>query len=300
VAGTNYIDACLIGTLQGPATNPAQRNVVLAFRGTHPPQQVYAELKSFIQDWGNDFIAEPVDFKANQGSTVVAPGKVHKGFRDSVNSLFDQKLVQCIKQRLDAHAHAGARLFVTGHSKGGAMAYLGALRLQRMHQITPAAVVTFAAPRPGDQSFVNAYNNAGINSLRFEFQDDIVPNLPPSNIWINRAVSLLAAPSAVSARILSSLNLKLEKRLQLNYDILNSLRALRTVDFESAGTLRFIGWDKRIVADSPELQSARNVKRAWLLLLPINWIKAAPIFSLAHPAGCGTGYMRAICPTGLR
>jgi hypothetical protein len=302
VASTNNIDGCLIGTLQGSATDPAQPSVVLAFRGTYPPDpgpyQRGERTAAFLRDWANNFVADPVDFKANSGATVVVPGKVHRGFAGSVQTLFDKGLVQALKQRLSAYP--GAPLYVTGHSKGGAMAYLGAVCLQRMHQINPAAVITFAAPRVGDQTFVNAYNASGINSLRYEFQDDIVPNLPPSNTRINRAISLIATPSAIASKVLSSFKLKLEEILRVKqaYDIVNSLHALKTVEFESAGTLRFIDWEWRIVGDSPELQTARNQRLAMWLLYPRLWPQAIRTIALAHPASCGSGYMRAICPTG--
>jgi len=291
VSGANNIDACMIATMQGPSSNPAQRDIVLAFRGTFPPTDISSmhDLPALMRDWGNDFLAEPVDFTT--GSSVIAPGKVHKGFRDSLKSLFDQGLAQRVQERLTS----GVRLYVTGHSKGGALAYLGALRLFRMHQIKPAGVVTFASPRPGDGAFVNSYASAGINSLRWEFQDDMVPNLPPSNIRINQLISALATPSAITSRILAALNITIPAT-EMSRQIVNSLRALKTVEFESAGSLRFIHWDSTIRTDSPELQAERNIRTAVLLLWPKYWVEAVTKIPQAHMAGCGSGYMSKIGP----
>src|SRR5262249_52990758 len=99
------------------------------------------------------------------------------GFLRSLESLGTIGAFDEVNRQLQA-AGPGARLLITGHSKGGALAPLAALRLWAMNQ-TPSRVITFAGPRVGDRAFADIYNNAQIVHTRYEFQDDIVPHVPP-------------------------------------------------------------------------------------------------------------------------
>jgi triacylglycerol lipase len=76
-----------------------------------------------------------------------------------------------------------ARLFLTGHSLGGAVAILTALRASE--QALPlVAIYSFAMPRAGTVPFSDAYNSAlGERTFRFAYGDDIVPMVPPEPIF---------------------------------------------------------------------------------------------------------------------
>jgi hypothetical protein len=307
-SGTNFIDGCLIGTLRGSAIDPAQTSIVLTFRGTYPPDpgiNQRGELGTFIRDWANNFIAKPVPFLENPGGRLIGPGMVHEGLASSVQHLFNMGLVDKVRELMNSYP--GSPLYVTGHSKGGAMACIAALRLLRMHKIYPTKVVTFAAPRVGDQTFVNAYNASLPNTLRYEFQDDIVPHLPPSNAFINTVISssvntLIGVPGVLLMKVVSSLKLDVTQLLKVkqSYEIVDSLRSLGGAEFVSAGDLRFINWESEpeIVTDSPELQKERALRLGIMLVWAKNWPDALMKFKNAHPAGCGSGYMKAVCRTG--
>ncbi len=68
---------------------------------------------------------------------------------------------------------------VTGHSKGGALASLAALRMQFEAAITPAAVYTYGSARAGNTQFQRDYDAKILRHWRFENADDLVPHLPP-------------------------------------------------------------------------------------------------------------------------
>jgi hypothetical protein len=79
------------------------------------------------------------------------------------------------------HFHSrvpGARILVTGHSKGGALVALCSWRLHAV-RLTPAFAVSFAGARCGDAAFADAYD-AVIPHTRFENHLDLVPFVPPS------------------------------------------------------------------------------------------------------------------------
>lgn len=88
------------------------------------------------------------------------------------------------------NAFDGRKLFITGRSKGGALALFAAARLKREFGITPAAVYTFEAPRAGTVDFARRYAELGIAIFRFENRGDIVPHMPPEA----DETEILAAP----------------------------------------------------------------------------------------------------------
>ncbi|MBE6049463.1 MAG: lipase family protein [Clostridium sp.] len=66
------------------------------------------------------------------------------------------------------------KIYITGHSKGGAMAFLMACKVV-MEGLPKPLVVTFGAPRVGDYEFATKYN---IETYRYESFTDAVPHLP--------------------------------------------------------------------------------------------------------------------------
>lgn len=136
---------------------------VLAFRGTLVKQGVASVL-----DWINDFVAVLVhDF--------VFPGRVHKGFLDSLNGLWDGVIASLEDGGYkDGGLPWNKKLVIVGHSKGGALAVLAGCRLASLRP----TVVTFASPMVGDLSFAVGYPNSTL-VCRYEGRDDVVPWLPP-------------------------------------------------------------------------------------------------------------------------
>ena len=142
---------------------------ILAFRGT------LTEGEPAIADWLNDFHA---DFAADSRF----PGCVHDGFLSSITALWPALLDLVQRQTIDKP------LLITGHSKGGALAFLAAHLLAALNP----CVVTFAAPKVGDADFAADYAVSSV--WRYENPGDIVPKLPP---WRYVAVgSQIVAPAS--------------------------------------------------------------------------------------------------------
>ena len=97
--------------------------------------------------------------------------RVHRGFYEAM---------QAVEADLDASLGQAQemRLWVTGHSLGGALAKLWALwAAGRGHDV--AGVYTFGQPRVGDASFVSFYDSVlRARSFRVVHADDIVPRVP--------------------------------------------------------------------------------------------------------------------------
>lgn len=243
VGGTDAINACLVGTTFD--------GVVLAFRGTLPPASLDHE--QTIRDWINDLDAELV-----RGDGT--PGLVHAGFWGSVGSLWTA-VVPEVQKRL-TKAGPNSQLFITGHSKGGAMANLAAMRFLIERGVT-ARVYTYAGPHPGNEDFATAYDQH-VDSIRYEYADDIVPLLPPSLAFRQMFVQV--------PFMLPYLH---------RFDL----------DYSAVGTLRYITKAGTVVPASPTLLFQRYLSLAELIV-------AGRFEEIVddHSSECGGGYMRAVCP----
>ena len=190
--------------------------LIVAFRGTLPDVANTTDTSKqilSIEDWINDADYSPqVDPKL---------GQVHAGFKGA----FDQ-VWPALQQEIVAWQKAGKlrpdeKVYVTGHSKGGALAMLAALTLTG-EKLTPVTeVVTFGSPRVGGPDFAAKYAAAGINEVRYENYQDLVPHVPMNSLELDLAPLL--------RRVLS-------------------IKGQPDGDYVSVGKLRYIDSDGSIVA----------------------------------------------------
>ena len=166
VGGVDSIDACLIGLTDA--------ELVIALRGTLPPTS--PNHLQTILDWKNDADADMVDIPWLPGT------KGHDGLLASLEHLWFH-IIATVRQYITAHNIQS--IAITGHSKGGTLANFCALRLQLefddMGIQIPIHVETFAAARGGDTHFSHIYEQR-ISCLRYEYDVDIVPHIPSSEI----------------------------------------------------------------------------------------------------------------------
>lgn len=183
--GHRTIDLALVGRVS--------EGVVVAFRGTLPP--FFAgdnDGWSVLLDWLNDTMSLCVE-------TPDYAGGVHMGFAESTRRLWEDGEgsagVKTAMRAMLAQGRADGRsrhhLFVTGHSKGGALANLTAFRAAWLPEWRDMgiSVATIAAARAGNAAFALAYEASRIACLRYEIPSDLVPHLPPgphTPHWVNR------------------------------------------------------------------------------------------------------------------
>lgn len=205
------------------------------------------------------------DFNAEPVSAAGYPGQVHEGFWQGLGFLWDRVLAEVTRQRVGTLA--ALPLLITGHSKGGALAALAAWKFQSGNA-TPVKVITFAAAKAGDADFRDAYD-AQVDHTRYEFADDIVPHLPPAQGGF--------------LDVLTSLPI-----------IGKDFSGFRRFDFEQVGVLRYIDRSGRFVEVTPLLPLERTLSLA-------QQIAVGHLHQIAidHAIGCGSGYMTAVCPTGV-
>ncbi|MGR9053499.1 MAG: lipase family protein [Gammaproteobacteria bacterium] len=172
--GKDGIDAITVGSTTDGC-------VVVACRGTL--SNTTAENKrQVILDWINNLKVEPVKVPGLPENC-----RAHEGFLKAVNlvkSPSGKNVFEEVASRLAAIG-SGAKLFVTGHSKGGAMSYIASAQLIAKGH-TPDAIISFAAARPGDGDFAEYVqdNMSGGEIRRYEVKNDIVPHLLPDlKVW---------------------------------------------------------------------------------------------------------------------
>jgi hypothetical protein len=256
VGGDQNINACLVGT--------AGNAVVVAFRGTL--SGLSANLTNdwaVFLDWLQDFLADPVDVDG-------LPGQVHDGFQKAFVTIWADAAAE-VRRQMTA-VGAGAELYTTGHSKGGALARYAAWLLTQPPFHGSLTCTTFAAPRAGDQEFANAYEqNEDITDTRYEFQDDIVPHVPPS------------APLIAGLNEIPKLPDRVEKVLNWVADW----------NYVPVGTLQFIDWNNQIESPTGWLATMRlNLDRTVNLLRLIGTCKFKQIGDDHALTG---GYKTGVC-----
>ncbi len=250
-AGLFNDDAGIVGNIP--------EGIVIAIRGTTPPLPS-EDPRQVIIDWASDAIAVLLPAA---GSPPGFPGDIHLGFYTSFMQLWS-KLGPAVKAV--AQAFPGQTLYVTGHSKGGAICPLVAWRLRQDYPDRRLVVRSFAGARVGDALFAQAYNAGVTDHIRYEYGNDIVPHLPAET----SIVGALGAPALVAM-------------------LLNHIDP----GYANVGTLSYIQDDETLVADSPGLE-AQRIARMVGLLGSLNGVKQiVACHDISSPTA---GYLRARYP----
>mmetsp|Transcript_41813 Transcript_41813/g.65409 ORF Transcript_41813/g.65409 Transcript_41813/m.65409 type:complete len:447 (-) Transcript_41813:200-1540(-) len=135
-------------------------NLVVAVRGTDD-----------LADWAENL---KLGFKKGDPcceSCHETHGRVHAGFKRHLDALWDQ-----ISSAVSSGPRQGKRLWVCGHSLGGAAATLAASRFTTLLGRPVAACFTFGAPRVGNQRWASLQS---FRHYRVLNKNDVVPCVPP-------------------------------------------------------------------------------------------------------------------------
>ncbi|HEY3646265.1 MAG TPA: lipase family protein [Gammaproteobacteria bacterium] len=241
--------------------------LIVAFRGTLPygGEQDSSKEMTLIEDWLNDANARP--------AADPDLGTVHGGFEQAFQALWPGMSQQIAAWQKAGKLSANPKVYVTGHSKGGALAMLAAVKLKAA-KLPVTQVTTFGAPRVGGADFAKKY--AGIDAIRYENDQDLVPHVP-----------------------LNALELTLAPLLRRVIDI----QGAPTDDFTSVGKLRYVDSDGDIVspadtAAEDDLEKSRLAEFGSLIFQSPEDIADALV--QAHligdmSAGDTSGYYQAVC-----
>ena len=140
--------------------------VIVAFAGTDPVS---------LANWDSNFNAHLQATGTAEGYAVAAAVVWPK-----------------LKALLEKCVPSGSKVFVTGHSLGGALAALIANHIITELPVGVGAVYTFGMPRPGNQVFADRYNEKlGSRTYRLVHGLDIVPTVAPTELGFSHLGRLL-------------------------------------------------------------------------------------------------------------
>ncbi|KAF7632143.1 Lipase_3 domain-containing protein [Meloidogyne graminicola] len=133
--------------------------LIIIFRGTKTKEQL------FLEGWQS----------LQPGTDFDGIGKVNKYFARAFNTLWPS-----VKAALEDPRHSGYKVTFTGHSLGGALASLAALRtvLDNLRRSDQVQLYTFGQPRVGNTDFAAAHDKYVPLSFRVVHRMDIVPHMP--------------------------------------------------------------------------------------------------------------------------
>ena len=171
---------------------PDRSRVVVAFRGSAAALDWFLNIDAL-------FVEQPF-------------GRLHGGFWPCAHSIVDQ--IAVLDQRVDK-----ADLYITGHSKGGAVALIVA-QLLALQGWVARGVYVFGCPRVGDGAWRASYlSNEGLaaNTWRITNQEDIVARLPSWVHGYRHVGSEVFVPAIGGARIRPPLWFKIVSDLAGTY-----------------------------------------------------------------------------------
>ncbi len=96
-----------------------------------------------------------IDLRVKLVPFDVTGGSVHQGFSDYAEVLLSNERIIALLNELET---TGEKLYLTGHSLGGAAAIMTAARLTERGLSDRLEVITFGAPAVGDRYFVEHFN----------------------------------------------------------------------------------------------------------------------------------------------
>ncbi|QGQ45486.1 lipase family protein [Metabacillus sediminilitoris] len=134
----------------------SQDKIIVAFRGT----RTFKDNES-----DQDLYQVPYPF-------VINAGKTHRGFTCIYQSTRNDLIRELNK------LSTTKKLFVAGHSLGGALAVLAALDFAVNTRFKNPFVYTYGSPRVADPDFASRFNQTVKNSVRIYNVHDIIPTLP--------------------------------------------------------------------------------------------------------------------------
>lgn len=245
------IEACLVGeTADG---------IIISFRGTLPPE---ATIDS-IADWIENI------FFVNTVTHPYITGKVHDGFLLAFLTLQED-----IMNAVTTLSPSGNKpLYITGHSKGGAMAPIAAMYLQHRYNLNITNVITFAGPKPGNGDFAKHYDAEFPNSTNYENYLDIVPFLPPGQLFIELIEKFPLLPQAIKDL--------LQKAADYDYEPVG-VKNVQYID--STGTI-----DHSPIYSNPLLRLGEIMEEL------TKGKQGAAQIADAHHLTCGYRYIKGVC-----
>ena len=246
---------------------------VLAFPGTERLKDAEVDLRLSRVSFGGH---NPTEFQqiAEQKGLPAGTPKVHRGFNDYIRTALFQKPLEAFQGMtageriaLELRQHPAEKLYLTGHSLGGAAATLAAARFADMG-VAPdqLQVVTFGAPAVGDKAFADRYRSK-MNLTRVVIDGDPVKSILQS---LSRRFAQFGEKVSWSAnrnseRFAHDMTVYLDQALRNRYDAVVAGKAGDSELLSTASQIRTAGiyvapveiqLDSHIESDAPYMRAS--------------------------------------------
>ncbi|KAF6248849.1 Alpha/Beta hydrolase protein [Scenedesmus sp. NREL 46B-D3] len=180
--------------LRLPSASGREDEMVVAFRGT----------ETGGDGAGSDILTDIFALQAHIGDMEGVPAgrhpknvKVHRGFLTSFNDVVhptesgSYDAMSDVRDELMGKGVLPARVVVTGHSLGAALATLGAFWLKSIMPSVTVECWAFASPRVGNREFAEAFASTVDSCYRVTHKNDVVPAVPASPFWVHVSQGVL-------------------------------------------------------------------------------------------------------------
>lgn len=162
--------------------------VYVVVRGT---DRVAGANSDFDYEWGEWLKTDALAFFQSPCPGCESKGKVHRGFREALHygdatNNYINTLTEKIKTMI---GNTGKKIWITGHSLGGALVQLIGFYLKQYKNITAQELVIFASPHVGNPTFASTLNSIFPNGRiqRYDFIEDPITKLPGRYMGYGRA-----------------------------------------------------------------------------------------------------------------
>eukprot|EP00656_Telonema_subtile_P020013 TRINITY_DN21192_c0_g1_i1.p1 TRINITY_DN21192_c0_g1~~TRINITY_DN21192_c0_g1_i1.p1 ORF type:complete len:343 (+),score=20.32 TRINITY_DN21192_c0_g1_i1:43-1029(+) len=152
--------------------------IMISFRGTDNASNAKQDLRIRRVTWPEMSSPNTNSYTALVNWQTYNPPSVHGGFLEAWSALRGTVLTEVgdilLHQPDDAEP---LRVYITGHSLGGALAALCAYSLKRTLKIEAPVVYTFGQPRLGNKTFQAEYNKEIPETFRIVNESDVVSSI---------------------------------------------------------------------------------------------------------------------------
>ena len=161
--------------------------VYVVVRGT---DRVAKTSNPFDYEWGEWIKTNGLAFLQNPCDGCTDVGKIHQGFNSALHfGNASGTFINTLTTKIQTMAGTTKKIWITGHSLGGAFSQLIGFFLKQYKGITAHQLVLFASPHVGDPKFATTLNSIFTASRiqRYEFIDDPATKVPGRYLGYGRA-----------------------------------------------------------------------------------------------------------------
>eukprot|EP00668_Euglena_longa_P012500 GGOE01014955.1.p1 GENE.GGOE01014955.1~~GGOE01014955.1.p1 ORF type:complete len:1132 (+),score=268.54 GGOE01014955.1:77-3472(+) len=160
-------------------------HVGVSFRGTANTENIRTDLKAWMTMY-REMVADQSRARRCLSSFFIP--RVHKGFYAAWKAL----RVEMLQKLAEAVDESGTcKIYISGHSLGGAIATLAAYEVSRAYPDHQVVLYTFGSPRVGNVEFCRYFDKQVPCMWRIENEKDVVPTVPPTTAFYHHAGKLV-------------------------------------------------------------------------------------------------------------